>query len=173
MSRSAGKNFSVFKEWIVARGAELLTPTNEYEVVRFLAFGETSIIYQRKSGQVSFVGQARAGWDAFHAHRESFRFADRGRRTGFSSGVIVRTLLDRDGEFCFYCGGPFTESLPPTKEHLVARTHGGPDHIANLFLACEPCNREAGHMSAVEKIHLRDRKRGFFSTGEKTNELHR
>ena len=66
----------------------------------------------------------------------------------------------RDGDKCFYCNDPFSDEKPRTREHLVAATAGGPNHISNLFHACGPCNHTAGHLSAPEKIRLRDQMRG-------------
>jgi len=153
-----------FSAWVSARGGEVLVPTNEWELVRFRGNGETSIIYTSKTGSRTFTGMAAATWEAFQKGDTTFRLAGRSARPSQSSrrrtrSVIVATILKRDGDVCFYCGEPFGDGRPRTKEHLVGRTHGGPDHISNLFLSCEPCNVEAGHLSAPEKIRLRDRKR--------------
>jgi len=148
-----------FKDWIVARGAELLAPTNPYEIVRYRNNGATAIIYENKKGRRSFTGGSESAWAAFKEGKD-FRFAKRTTsQGGRKRAVIVRTLIERDGARCFYCMDPFSDELPPTKEHLVARTAGGPDHIANLFLSCGPCNCEVGHRSAAEKIKFRDLKR--------------
>ena len=151
-----------FKDWIARCGGEVLVTTNEWEVVRFRGDGVTSIIYVNKSGTRSFTGRARAAWDAFKTNDNAFRITK--RPVGLSQrqrkkAPIIRTLLDRDGHACFYCGDPFTDAQPPTKEHLIPKPAGGPDHISNLFLACHACNTEAGHMSVPEKIRMRDRKR--------------
>ncbi len=150
--------FAKFKEWIVARGAELMVPTNEWEAVRFRGGGTTSIIYTSRSGNVTFTGEARAAWEAFEAGNISFRLTPRIRRTSRAS-VVVRTILERDGPRCFYCAEEFSDEIKPTKEHLVPITAGGPDHLGNLFLSCEPCNRDVGHRSAAEKVRYRDLKR--------------
>jgi hypothetical protein len=41
-----------------------------------------------------------------------------------------------------------------TIEHVVAITSGGTNHLSNKALACEPHNRQAGHLSAREKFEL-------------------
>lgn len=152
--------FAKFREWLAARGAEVLEPTSQWEAVRFRGEGVTSIIYVRKSGNCTFTGEARRAWEAYEAGDQSFRLTKRAPRLSQEKrSPIVATLIERDGARCFYCAEPFTDALPPTREHLVPRTAGGPDHIANLFLACEPCNLEVGHASAPEKIRFRDRKR--------------
>lgn len=160
----AQKTIDGFKAWIVERGAELLAPTNQYELVRYRGQGIVSIIYENQRGKRSYTGSSQEAWYAFEKGNISFRFTERapkdlsaGRRERRS--VLIRTLVQRDGDLCFYCGDPFSDEKPPTKEHLVSQTAGGPDHIANLFLACGDCNSRAGHCSAAEKIKFRDLKR--------------
>lgn len=155
------KRIRQFGEWVTARGGELLIPTNEWELARFRGDGVTSIIYTDKGGKMSYVGQARRAWLAFEKGDTDFRFVKKtsNRYSGARRSVLVRTLLERDGPRCFYCAEEFTDALPPTREHLVPKSAAGPDNLANQLLACEPCNLEAGHLSAVEKIKLRDRKR--------------
>lgn len=154
------KQVERFKAWVAERGGEVLIPTNEYEVVRFRAMRRTSIIYSSRAGNVTYVGDARKAWDAFVLCDKSFRFVARAKADAhlLKREVVVRTLIARDGNLCFYCGVSFCE-VRPTKEHLVPITAGGPDHIGNIFLACEPCNRDVGHRSAPEKIRYRDLKR--------------
>jgi 5-methylcytosine-specific restriction endonuclease McrA len=75
-------------------------------------------------------------------------------------------LADRDGGWwCAYCGaalvpvgdagravlipaGGAWTPLPgyhwPTEDHVVPRTRGGGDELANLVLACQPCNTDKG-----------------------------
>lgn len=149
-----------FKAWVAERGGEVLIPTNEYEVARFRAMRRTSIIYSSRAGNITYTGDARVAWDAFERGDKSFRFAQRAKADvrHQKREVVVRTLIERDGNLCFYCGASFDE-VRPTKEHLVPITAGGPDHIGNIFLSCEPCNTDAGHKSAPEKIRYRDLKR--------------
>ena len=147
-----------FKVWIVARGAELLLLTNPYELVRFRANRRTSVVYANKKGHKSFAGDGAATWAAFVANQPNFRFVEKSARK-MNGSVVVRTLVKRDGNRCFFCGVEFDDECPPTREHLVPRTAGGPDHISNQFLACGGCNAEVGHRSAAEKIRFRDTKR--------------
>ncbi len=147
-----------FQAWLSENGAEVLASTNPYEVVRFRGEAGVSIVYRNDGTRPhKMVGQAADAWAAFC----------QGRTMRFNPSVpirakadpVVRTLLERDGNACFYCTSVFTDITPPTREHLLSRTHGGPDHIANQALACGPCNRLAGHLSLVEKVKLRDRLR--------------
>lgn len=147
-----------FKEWVVACGAELLLPTNPYEIVRFRAAGRAGIIYEKQNGVRTLTGEALGAWAAFKSKDGSWKPERRVKRKG-KTAVMIRTLIARDGNICFYCGDPFSEDCPPTREHLVAVIHDGPNHLSNSFLSCNECNVEAGHLSAPEKIRLRDRKR--------------
>lgn len=157
-----------FKAWLVERGAELLISTNEYEVVRYRAGGVTSVVYRNdKNNRWKFTGDAQSAWHAYGDKSPRYRCdvrTARVRRTPAQRDVQIRTIVARDGNVCFYCGDPFSDEAPPTKEHLVARTHGGPDTVHNLFVACSKCNSEVGHMSAAEKIRMRDRKRRGLGT---------
>jgi hypothetical protein len=144
-----------FRDWLKAHGAEVLEPTNRYEVVRFATARETCVIYRGKRG-FSYTGEAQAAWDAFAGNRTW----DAGSRQVKSAGARapkVRALLERDGEMCFYCHIPLLEDC--TLEHLLSKIHGGTNHIANLALAHQVCNRDASHLSVVEKVKLRESKR--------------
>jgi len=64
-------------------------------------------------------------------------------------------LVDRDGTDCFYCRQTFgLRDL--TLEHILPRSKTGGDHMANLALACEPCNTFVSNKPIVEKIAFRD-----------------
>lgn len=148
----------LFKKWLVERGAEVLVPTNPYEIVRFRAAGRAGIVYEKQNGARTLTGEALGAWADFKSRDGSWKPLRRVKRKA-KTAIVVQTILARDGNGCFYCGDPFTEENPPTREHLVAVIHDGPNHISNSFLSCETCNVEAGHLSAPEKIRMRDRKR--------------
>lgn len=163
VSRKKKDEIGRFADFIKAGGGELLQPTNEWELIRFRGDKGISIIYTNKIGSRTYTGQAQAAWLAFKDGR-MMRFTpapkvDRVRRE--RRRVLVRTLIERDGNNCFYCDCEFAAEKWPTREHLVPLTSGGPDHLSNQFLACNDCNQEAGHLSAPEKIRLRERKRGW------------
>lgn len=53
-----------FVAWLEANGAQVLPVSNEYEIVRFVGQGKTSIVYRNKHGSVSAAtGAARASRD--------------------------------------------------------------------------------------------------------------
>jgi len=70
---------------------------------------------------------------------------------GTLAGYEVREyLLEKWGRRCVYCGASNT---PLQVEHIVPRARGGSDRVANLTLACEPCNTRKGTQTAIEFGH--------------------
>lgn len=69
--------------------------------------------------------------------------------------ALTERLVERDGPDCWYCG---IETTPETRtiEHLLAQAHGGNDEMANLCIACEPCNLVAAALDIVAKVARRD-----------------
>lgn len=151
-----GARKEAFEKWLVERGAELLTPTNEWELLRFRTEKGTSIVYTNKHGVLTWTNQAA---EAFLAHVgcKSWR-AVRASQRRLKSSPVCQALRKRDGDACFYCH--LTVAVEEeSAEHLVSITHGGPDHIANMALAHRICNSEAGHLSLMEKIRMREENR--------------
>ena len=134
----------------------MLVNTNEYELVRFKYDGVTSIIYRKESGSMTFTGESGAAYTAYSGNTE---WKPKTKRSQIKkSSVIIRTIRERDGKNCFFCGKEVLQE-DETKEHLVARVHGGPNHISNIFLAHKLCNVKADHLSAPEKIKIHDKAR--------------
>lgn len=150
--REAQENF---RAWLSERGAEVLLPTNPWELIRFRANGQTSIVYQRKGGKVTYTGES---WEAAEAWRSGDNTwnagTDKFHRS--SNSQSKRKLLGEQGPECFYCGEEFSPKNL-TVEHLVPRAHGGPNHVSNKVLACETCNKRADHLSAYQKVMLREK----------------
>jgi hypothetical protein len=142
-----------FTAWLTERGADLLTPTNEWELLRFRTENGASIVYTNKHGHLTWTGQAAEAFLAFVSNR-SWRAVPASQRRRKSS-VACQALRKRDGDDCFFCHLPVAVE-DESAEHLVSITHGGPDHIANMALAHRECNRAAGHMSLMEKIRMRE-----------------
>lgn len=143
------------RRWAVAGGAEDEALTNKYELVRLRVKGGVAIVYRRENGKSTWnplaleLRAAFEGGKSFPQDRRPVKAVKRDNRTM----ILDRTLLQRDGAGCFFC---FEEKAQMTIEHLVPRAHGGPNHISNKFRACEPCNLAAGHLSAPEKIRMRE-----------------
>jgi 5-methylcytosine-specific restriction endonuclease McrA len=138
---------AAFQKALVEAGAELLAPTNPYEVLRFRSSHGVGVIYTGRRGE-TWNAEAIAARDHIAAGRGSLSPVKvNGRRR---DAATVNALLKRDGAFCFFCGAPLDGDI--TVEHLIAIAHGGPNHISNLFLAHAACNQAAGHMSGAEKV---------------------
>jgi hypothetical protein len=142
-----------FRAFLSERGAEVLKPTNEWELIRFNCAAGVAIVYTDARGKTTFTGESLAAWNAF---RSSSAWSAGVAKKRKKLSPVVQTLLDRDGNHCFYCW-KVMESADQSIEHIVPVAHGGPNHISNLALAHRRCNAEAGHMSAMEKILRRER----------------
>jgi 5-methylcytosine-specific restriction endonuclease McrA len=145
-------DFAKFRAALVAAGGEMLAPTNPYEILRFRSSYGVGVIYRNKRGRETWNVEAEQAREHIAARKGSLApVAVKGRR---KDAGTVNALLIRDGAECFFCRQPLGDDV--TVEHLVAVAHGGPNHVSNLFLAHGPCNRRAGHLSAPEKIAMRD-----------------
>jgi hypothetical protein len=140
-----------FRNWLAANGAEVLEPTNEWELVRFRTGTGTGVIYSNKAGGTTFSGPADKAWNAFKSGG-SWRATPKTKRQQKSTPRI-QAIRERDGGCCFFCLKPVSVE-EESEEHLVPVTAGGPNHISNLFLAHRLCNQRAGHLSAPEKIRM-------------------
>lgn len=149
-----------FKVFLTAQGAEVLTETNQYELVRFRANNKVSVVYTGKKG-ISFVGEAEEAYQKFnHKGHGKWRVTGKSKRKSLS--VKVRTLLERDGNKCFYCGQEMLDEHISI-EHLLSKNHGGNDHISNLVLSHKQCNQAVGHMAIIDKIKYRESKLSHFN----------
>ena len=148
----SAKKLANFRAWLANAGAEILAPTNEWEVLRFRARGKTQVLYKNARGVVNTAACDKTILNAF------------ANGTPWSAGVAVKraprrpkevsALLQRDGDKCFLCGFPLDDDA--TIEHLVPLAHGGPNHLSNMALAHERCNGLMGAKSLMEKIKLRE-----------------
>lgn len=147
-------NVEKFKTWLSIAGAEILKPTNEYEVLRFKTPNGVSIIYKNKKGIYSFQGESTEAYASFK--KGNIWLAE-------SVGVKAKKrkrkeLIERDGCNCFFCGKETTEENR-TIEHLLSVAHGGNNSLANLVLACHECNQNVGDMPIIEKVKYRELQR--------------
>lgn len=62
---------------------------------------------------------------------------------------VRRQLGSRHGWACHYCKRKGDEQSL-TLDHLVPRSRGGDDTLANLVLACEKCNLDKAALTAAE-----------------------
>ena len=68
-----------------------------------------------------------------------------------------QTLLQRYGNVCYYCG--LTTSKDKLQmDHIVPRSKGGNNHISNLVLSCEKCNKvKSDKFMLPEEVHSKKR----------------
>lgn len=138
-----------FLNWLSRNGAEILSPVDENELVRFICTSRISSVWRSKNRGLTFNGASAAAWHAF-THAKPWRAVPKPSRRGLRPKI--RALLDRDGTLCFFCRQELGEDI--TVEHLLCATFGGVDHMANLALAHGTCNKSAGNLSLAEKINI-------------------
>lgn len=145
------KRLPALKDWLCERGAEVLEPTNEWEVLRFRAGYVTHVVYKNARGELTINMRTHHIIDCFLGG-QSWTAGVAVERRRYSTDE--RALLKRDGDRCFLCQLPLDSDV--TVEHLVPVSQGGTNHIGNKALAHEACNQRMGHMSVMEKIRLRE-----------------
>lgn len=177
---------SGFVTWLAEAGAEIGIPGNQYEVVRYRAYPHgggklvTHIVYQKESGQLTYCGQSREHYVMF---RSGLAFTEQPRTNPAAFMVTYPTraakekaypagwekpetakarqrvaLVERDGTDCWFCGKPMPLN-DMTLEHLVPKSNGGRNTLANYALAHAHCNRAAADKPLVQKIAMRLRMR--------------
>lgn len=70
----------------------------------------------------------------------------RGRRRARCNGGSLtirqwKDILDQQRHMCAYCGWLFTETTPPTRDHVYPLSRGGLHDVSNIVAACLRCNR--------------------------------
>lgn len=168
------KKWKRFKIWLEARGSEVRATSNPYEVARFTTPEGVGVVYRNAGNSISaWTGGADSAFIAFLDNAPWRAIPKPVRRGSNANRHRLATLLERDGNECFYCGGlmaPKGEAANPgdemTIEHLCSVTHGGPNSIANEALAHSRCNAEAGNLSVVQKVRLREAKRATTPNAE-------
>lgn len=171
-----------FAAWLARNGAEIGTPTNPYEVIRYRAYvasgnrAETHIVYAKESGLLTFTGSSRNHYIQFQTGAQMYHDAAPGNPNGGwvrpdggpfrkdaqpkATATMKRRqrLIDRDGGGCWFCGIALGDDI--TIEHLVPKSKGGRDGLANYALAHARCNLAAADLPLVKKIELRAKLRG-------------
>lgn len=164
---------TAFTAWLNENGAEICTPTNVYEVIRYRAYSGASrramthIIYAKENGLLTWTGGSLGhfksflyGWAMGAAkepkpdHAAPVPIADQPESL---SRHRKRKLKDRDGSDCWFCGVALVDDI--TVEHLVPKSRGGGNNLANLVLAHRQCNADAANLSISEKVDMRTRLR--------------
>ena len=143
------------EEFLEHGGATLLPVTNPWEVVRFKTQRGTHVVYTNKQGNKTYSDPHAT--EAYHAWIDRKPWIAKEKVARRSQRYLIVAIKKRDGDGCFFCDEPFTEENPETIEHLLAITSGGSNGIANLALAHEQCNMDAGNISIMEKISMREK----------------
>jgi hypothetical protein len=150
-----------FQNYLSQNGIELRQP-KEWELLRFAHSNGVGIIYFKANGTLTWSPEAHEAW-LDHRDGIACRFAAQAQTANISYDrkKLLKELMVRDGPNCVVCNRPLslgTASL----EHLLDRKFGGPEHIANLTLACKPCNMELGKVKTLrEKIEIIVQKRSL------------
>mgnify|MGYP001829222726 FL=1 len=75
-------------------------------------------------------------------------------RTGYVPPLCNRTLFQRDGHLCLYCGGSFRPRRL-SRDHVRPLSRGGTDHWNNVVTACVRCNNhKAGRTPEAAGMEL-------------------
>ena len=158
MSGIDKKMASAVADYLTRGGAEMLERTNPWEVARFRTCNGTHVIYQNAKGRVSYSDEH--AHNAFTAWQDGRSWTAGDIKERIKRKTVEELLVERDGACCFYCGTfDFSASKgKPTLEHLLSISEGGNNHLSNLCLACEPCNKEAGNLPIIEKVKLREKR---------------
>lgn len=147
-----------FAAYLAASGAEIGTPTNVYEVIRYKAFWQggkkaiTHIVYAKENGLLTYTGGSADHYRAFQSAGSIEVDESRVRRKAL--GHLRPKLVARDGDECWYCAGGL-DAEPSNVEHLINVSDGGTNALANLVMAHVGCNTKAGNMPLARKLELR------------------
>lgn len=148
-----------WKAFLQANGAEILTPTNQYEVARFTTLNGVGVVYINGAGRItSWVGGAEEAFEAFKSGQPWAAVHRVNRKS--KKNLRYEALVERDGNGCFYCGKPLGVE-EATVEHLIPIATGGTNHQGNLALACFLCNSAAGTLPVRAKLEMAIFKRGL------------
>ena len=155
-----------FEVWLTNCGAEVLAPTSTWEILRVRTSTGTHVVHSNKKGDQKWPP---ALLDIVSAYNKGITLALAATKRRRGNSKLMQNfpkLVSRDGPGCFYCGhlvptpsDKCGADYAPTIEHLVSTAHGGPNHLSNKFLSHFRCNQIAGHLSAPEKIALREKMR--------------
>jgi 5-methylcytosine-specific restriction endonuclease McrA len=166
-----------FAAWLARNGAEIGIPGNPYEVIRYRAYVDggrspaTHIVYRKETGLLTWTGETKAHYQQFLTGSVLWPSAPRDPDRPFLTtyptekakrrlrGEVTREkLFERDGDECWFCGEPMGDDC--TIEHLVPKSAGGRNMLANYALAHSGCNHRAANLPLVKKIAMRARLRG-------------
>lgn len=68
----------------------------------------------------------------------------------------MNALINRDGNRCYLCLDVITSKTDMTIDHLIPKSQGGSDDIANLRIAHGKCNNAKKDLSLEEYAVLQE-----------------
>lgn len=140
-----------FSAWLITRGSALISVTSHYEAARYLTDEGIGIVYFNSAGRITtWMNGADRAFIAFKTGAD-WRAVEKVKRGTSKARKNFKTLADRDGPNCIYCGAGLAVDTA-TIEHIVPLSAGGPDHLSNKALACRECNQAVGSLPAAQKI---------------------
>jgi hypothetical protein len=151
-------NKQKFSKWLLRNGAEILQDRGdffEFHATFDIAItGQVSVTFHN----VFLFGYANGAWEDFKLGQKWRHNATTPKHCSAARKRVKSFLLDRDGSTCVFCGKPIEGNS--SIEHLLDRSSGGSNAYANLALAHEQCNKEAGDLKILrQKIEHIIRKR--------------
>ena len=147
---------SDFMAWLERNGARGLPLANGSQVGRYdTCLGIVEVWQESDFSMGPPQGLAHDLFEVFM--NGGSRYLQPADLTGeFSQAKKNRVLKQGHPCRCFYCNCSI-EKKDMTLEHVLPKSKGGPDHIANLVLACGPCNELMANRTIHEKMTLRDK----------------
>ena len=106
---------SKFKKWLKGAGVEVMATTNPYEVVRFKHGEVIHVVYKKNNGVMNYSSEdcleiVRSYLTGKPIPNKVRRVKTRGK-TPQQRNHLVKTLLERDGDLCFFCLEPLGEDV--------------------------------------------------------------
>ena len=171
-----------FLAYLAANGCEIGKPSNPYEVVRYRAYWKdgkkpiTHIVYSKENGLLTWMNGSQGHYHSFLQDvpmaRNNPPFVSqfdgrqpkgetikaKSKRPASKAEITRKKLLERDGPDCWFCGEVMGDDC--TIEHLVPKSKGGRNTLANYALAHQSCNAKAADLPLVDKIALRAKLHG-------------
>jgi len=137
-----------FIKYLKSNGAEILSVSNGYELLRFKG-QSVGVIYNSGKTSGKYCNQSIKDYKS----RKKWTGAPTKVKRKGSYSKEKRQLLKRDGNLCFYCIKDLNNDI--TLEHLISIIAGGSNKLGNMVLAHEKCNHDAGNKPLVDKIQTR------------------
>ena len=162
MSSSATTfKLKAFAEWIEANGGFIEQTKGEWEVLRYTFTGKPPrILYRNKTGNLTLTKEVSADCQSFlsvfgKTGPDAVKKIARQKTLPLRKKVAERDFPNGNPTCC-YCD-QFITLEDVTFEHFLPIKKGGPNHIHNGALSCQPCNVAMGSEDVYTKILWRDK----------------